>query len=74
MPVNNDSSVPNTDYVKIIDMDETNVASTSDTDSNLREQKTLISPKLVTSMNLNDPEMWPIMLNLAQSWLNKIWT
>lgn len=42
-------------------MDETNIVSTSNTDSNLRESepKTLILPTLVTSMNLKDPGMWP---------------
>lgn len=35
--VNNDSSVPDADYVAIVDTDETNVVSSSNTDSNLHE-------------------------------------
>lgn len=37
-------------------MDETNIVSTSNKNSNLREseQKTIISPTLVTSMNSKD--------------------
>lgn len=60
MLVNNDSSVPVTDYLAIFDTDETNIATMGNTDSNLRENepKTLISRILATSMNFKDLGMW----------------
>lgn len=51
--VNIDSSVPVTDYVGISDTDKTNIVSTSNTDSNLRESK---------QKELKDPGMWSISI------------
>lgn len=57
MLVNNDSTVPDTDIVVIVERDETNIVSPSNINSNLREneEETSIVPTLVTSINLNDP-------------------
>jgi len=57
--VNNDSSIPHTDHVEILETDETNTVSTSSTDSNLCESvpKKLISSTLETSLDLKNPGM-----------------
>jgi len=63
--VNNDSYMPHPDHVAIFETDETNIDSTSTTDSNSceSEPKKLISPTLVASPDLKDPGMWPTTIS-----------
>lgn len=70
--MNNDSTVPDTDVVVIVETDETNIVSPSNINSNLREnvEETSIVPTLVTSINLKDPAIWPI--SITKSVCNRI--
>jgi hypothetical protein len=58
--INDNLSILHTEYIAIFDTDETNIASTSNTNSYLckSEPKTLISSALVTSMDLKDSGIW----------------
>ncbi|KAL4127224.1 hypothetical protein QTP88_011414 [Uroleucon formosanum] len=57
--------MPHPDHVAIFETDETNIDSTSTTDSNSceSEPKKLISPTLVASPDLKDPGMWPTTIS-----------